>query len=263
MWSRPSSTASTQLVERHPAHLDLGLLLGAEERRRPPRGRAPRRPDELLAAARRGREVDEHRSTRLGHEVGLFGELALAPRRAGPRRRTSSRPAGISQSRSAHRVAVLVDERAHDRPRRARARRRRRGDPCTRARARGRRTRIAPGRCPRPGPRTPRSLEHESGTSAGSSLEASAPAVTTLSAGARRRRHEQARLLALERRADEPAEQRMRAVRAAAQLGVGLGADVERVHVARQLDELDEVPVGRDAREPTGRPRRCGRGSGC
>ena len=60
---------------------------------------------------------------------------------------------------------------------------------------------------------------------------------------------QQARLLALERRADESAEQRVRVVRAAAELGVRLRADVERVHVARQLDELDEVAVGRHARE--------------
>src|SRR5690242_1290364 len=45
----------------------------------------------------------------------------------------------------------------------------------------------------------------------------------------------------LERSADELAEQRRRAVRAALELGVGLGADPERVTL--ELDELDEPVV--------------------
>ena len=57
----------------------------------------------------------------------------------------------------------------------------------------------------------------------------------------------------LERRADEPAEQRMRIGRARAQLGVRLRGDVVRVHVARQLDVLDEVAVGREPREEQAR----------
>src|SRR5215207_2352 len=60
---------------------------------------------------------------------------------------------------------------------------------------------------------------------------------------------QEARLLPFECGADESAEQRVRVVRAAAQLGVRLSAHVERMHVAGQLDELDEVPVGRHARE--------------
>ena len=35
-----------------------------------------------------------------------------------------------------------------------------------------------------------------------------------------------------------------------AQLRVRLRSDIERVHVARQLDVLDEVTVGRRSREP-------------
>src|SRR6478752_6584253 len=57
-------------------------------------------------------------------------------------------------------------------------------------------------------------------------------------------------LLAVEGCPHETAEQRVGVVRTRPQLGVGLGADVERVLVARQLDELDQVTVGRRAREP-------------
>ena len=49
----------------------------------------------------------------------------------------------------------------------------------------------------------------------------------------------------LERGADELAEQRMRAVGPALELGVGLGADPERV--VGELDELDQPAVGRRA----------------
>jgi hypothetical protein len=38
----------------------------------------------------------------------------------------------------------------------------------------------------------------------------------------------------------------MRIVRPRPQLRVRLGSDIERVHVARQLDELDEHAIGRD-----------------
>src|SRR4051812_14085911 len=57
-------------------------------------------------------------------------------------------------------------------------------------------------------------------------------------------------LLAVEGGADESPEQRGRVVRARPQLGVRLRSDVERVLVAGQLDEFDEVPVGRGSREP-------------
>ena len=59
--------------------------------------------------------------------------------------------------------------------------------------------------------------------------------------------------VALEGRADESAEQRMRVGRPRAQLGVRLRRDVVRVHVARQLDVLDEVAVGREARRTRAR----------
>ena len=59
--------------------------------------------------------------------------------------------------------------------------------------------------------------------------------------------------VALEGRADEPAEQRMRVGRPRAQLGVRLRRDVVRVDLARQLDVLDKVSVGREAREEQAR----------
>src|SRR6201991_178623 len=49
--------------------------------------------------------------------------------------------------------------------------------------------------------------------------------------------------LVLDRRADEAGEQRMRSGRPALEFGMGLGADEERVHLGRILDELDQVPV--------------------
>ena len=52
-------------------------------------------------------------------------------------------------------------------------------------------------------------------------------------------------LLPLDRGPDQPGEQRVRPGRARAQLGVRLGGDVVGVHVARQLDELDQAVVGR------------------
>ena len=88
-----------RLVERHPAQLDLGLLVGAVVHGG--RGREAARleeVDDLVAAARRG--VERDRIAPLGgDEVGLFGEFALARRASGDSPSTSSRPAGISQSR--------------------------------------------------------------------------------------------------------------------------------------------------------------------
>ena len=55
--------------------------------------------------------------------------------------------------------------------------------------------------------------------------------------------------LAGQRGPDQPGEQRVRPGRARAQLGVRLGGDVVRVHVARQLDELDQPVVRADAGE--------------
>ncbi len=51
----------------------------------------------------------------------------------------------------------------------------------------------------------------------------------------------------LERRGDEPAEQRVRPGRPRAELGVRLGGHEVRVRLARQLDELDQPAVGRRA----------------
>src|SRR4051794_28449286 len=87
-------------------------------------------------------------------------------------------------------------------------------------------------------------------TGRSTSSSASCPSVAAVSGIGRLRHLEEAGgLLALEGGADEPLEQRVRVVRARPQLGVGLGADVERVHLARELDELDQVAVGRDAGE--------------
>ena len=61
--------------------------------------------------------------------------------------------------------------------------------------------------------------------------------------------------------ADELAEQRRRPVGAALELGVGLGADPERV--ALELDELDQATVGRRARAARSRRPRSGRGTWC
>ena len=47
----------------------------------------------------------------------------------------------------------------------------------------------------------------------------------------------------LEGGADESCEERVRAVRPGEELGVRLRRDVLRVHLARQLDELDEGAV--------------------
>src|SRR5690606_13307226 len=58
-----------------------------------------------------------------------------------------------------------------------------------------------------------------------------------------------ARTVTLDRGADETAEQRVRVGRTRAQLGVRLRRDVERVHVPRQLDVLDEVAAGPGSRE--------------
>src|SRR5690606_15396323 len=52
-------------------------------------------------------------------------------------------------------------------------------------------------------------------------------------------------------RLDEPGEQRMGVVGAAPELGMGLGGDEERM--VDQLDELDEVVVGRQPRQPHAR----------
>ena len=73
---------------------------------------------------------------------------------------------------------------------------------------------------------------------------------------------EQVRVAALgpgQRGADELAEQRRRALGPALELGVGLGADPERV--ALELDELDEAAVGRGARAARSRCPRSGRGT--
>ena len=64
-------------------------------------------------------------------------------------------------------------------------------------------------------------------------------------------------------RRDQTAEQRVRLGRARAQLGVGLGRDVVRVHVARQLDELDQTAVRRGAGEPEPGLLELARGSRC
>ena len=60
--------------------------------------------------------------------------------------------------------------------------------------------------------------------------------------------------LPLHGRLDEAREQRVRAGRAGAELRVRLGADVVRVHVARQLDVLDQAAVGRQPRRRPARP---------
>ena len=73
--------------------------------------------------------------------------------------------------------------------------------------------------------------------------------VTRLLAGRvvdRQRQARQTTLGPVAGRLHERGEQRVRAVGAALELGVGLGADEERV--TRQLDELDQAVVGRGAR---------------
>ena len=51
------------------------------------------------------------------------------------------------------------------------------------------------------------------------------------------------RRLVIDGRADERDEQRMRPGRPALEFRMGLGADQEGVHVARVLDELDQVSI--------------------
>src|SRR5690606_18532331 len=78
--------------------------------------------------------------------------------------------------------------------------------------------------------------------------------VTATSTGSSRRSvivdvEQLARSVAVERRRHEAAEERVRVRRARPQLGVRLRRDVVRMHVARKLDELDEVAVRRQAGE--------------
>lgn len=61
--------------------------------------------------------------------------------------------------------------------------------------------------------------------------------------------------LMIQRGLDEPREQGVGLGRAGLELRVSLGADIERVHILRQLDELGELAVPGSDRKCAGPPR--------
>ena len=182
-----------------------------------------------------------------------------ATARAGPRRSPSISPAGSSTKPGAARVAVLPQAAAPG-PRSSTARtitapgcsstRRRNGSllgvPGRRIRS-SRSATTQSSRCRSLGATRPARTRAGRRAAACSAVTASTsarrPALGRLATQPGLVDREAQLTLALDRRADQAREQRVRPGRARAQLGVGLGGDVVGVHLARQLDELDQVEV--------------------
>ena len=214
------------------------------------------------------RRVVEH-----GEQLEVAGGQARPPRpaRGGPSSSggspsTSRMPAGISMSSASRAgrywrtsttdgVALGVEQDGHDADRAGRAH-----DVALERRAVGRleRGRPRPARCGPDGPRARRRAGSRRPRPVTPPARWPAP---RRSLGGRPLEGD-VRVAALgprQRRRDQLAEQRVGPVGPALELGVGLGADVERM--VGQLHELDQAAVGRQAgQQEAGRPRTgCGR----